>query len=206
MKQPAALPLSGSGAGAGSCRNQREFSSAGSVLPKPGSETRLPGDTFLCQPAVSPACHATEPAGAAVQRVQPPPSWTFKGSCWGACCRRPPSPPSKPLTPTRRAGAGFPPASPHDRGLQPLYKPLSAAGSRREFSLCPLPSRLTRTPGCHSRRGLFPAPQPPACVGFPGGGGTRCHVCVPPSPGKGLPSLSPKARAVGQCYPAPAPR
>lgn len=90
LKQPAALPLSGRGAAAGSCMNQWEFSSAESVLPAPGSETRLPGGTFLCHPAVSPACRATEPAAAAVQRVRPPPSWSFKGWCWGARCRRTP--------------------------------------------------------------------------------------------------------------------
>lgn len=88
LKQPGALPLSGSGAGAGSCVNQWEFSTAEPVLPKPGSESRLPGGTFLCHSAVSPACHATEPAGAAVQRVQPPPSRNFKGCCWGARCGR----------------------------------------------------------------------------------------------------------------------
>lgn len=64
-----------------------------------------------------------------------------------------------------------------------MYKPLSAAGGRREFSLCPLPSRLSRTPGCHSRRGLFPAPQPPACLGVP----SAVTSVSPHPPGKGCP-------------------
>lgn len=120
-----------------------------------------------------------------MQRVKPPPSWTFKGSCWEPRCRRPPPPPrpeqASDTHPQDRSW--LPPAPPHDGGLQPLYKPLSAAGGRREFSLCPLPSRLTRTPGCHSRRGLFPAPQPPACLGVP----SAVTSVSPHPPGKGCP-------------------
>lgn len=43
--------------------NQWEHSTSKSRLPKPASKTRLSGDTFICRSAVSPACHATEPAG-----------------------------------------------------------------------------------------------------------------------------------------------
>ncbi|NXJ64528.1 GDF6 factor, partial [Rostratula benghalensis] len=106
--------------------------------------------THLSVSDVSPTYHATEPAGAAAQSVQPSPSWSLKGCCWARRCRR--NSRANLLTPARPE-LPFPRAPLHGRGLQTLYKPLSAAGIRREFSLSALPSSLTHTPGCCTRVG-----------------------------------------------------
>lgn len=158
--------------------DQRGSSSAEPVPPEPGSETRLPGATFRCRPAVSPACRATQPAGAA---LQPPPSWSCPGGCLAGA-----------LSGNSRDRSRLPPSPPHGRAPQTLYKPLSAAGTRGEFSLSPLPSRLTGTSGCHPRGGRVPAPRSRPR-------GLRCHLRVPPPLWKGPPSPAPKARF---CTPA----
>lgn len=88
MKQPAALPLSLPSRERHGSRQPPEPVGLSqhrvSVLLKPVSEIRLTGNTFLCKSAVSPACHATEQPGPAVQRPKPSPSWSIKRCCLGS--------------------------------------------------------------------------------------------------------------------------
>lgn len=182
MKQPAALPLSLPSRERHGSRQPPEPVGLSqhrvSVLLKPVSEIRLTGNTFLCKSAVSPACHATEQPGPAVQRPKPSPSWSIKRCCLGSI------PEQAFWHPQCRSW--LPPAPPCDRGLQTLYSPFSAAGTCGEFSLLPLPSRPTCMPGCYPRMG-FPVPRQTTCVMAPREGERRCHLRVPPSLGKGLP-------------------
>lgn len=116
LKQPAALPLSLPSRERHGSRQPPEPVGLSqhrvSVLLKPVSEIRLTGNTFLCKSAVSPACHATEQPGPAVQRPKPSPSWSIKRYCLGSI------PEQAFWHPQCRSW--LPPAPPCDRGLQTL--------------------------------------------------------------------------------------